>query len=51
MLNCYGTIGILEMIAAFVTYSAVFNGYGFTFESIIGSAIGYKLPYDILSKE
>ena len=51
MINCYGIIGILEVIASFVSYYAVFNGYGFKFEDLVGTALFYYLPYNSLNDQ
>ena len=48
MLQAYLTIGLIETIAAFVSFYYVFNDYGFTVESLFGSGIGFRQPYEEL---
>lgn len=51
MINSYGTIGLLETISAYFAFFMVFTDYGFTFDGLVGSGIGFKKPYDKLEKE
>ncbi len=46
----YGHIGILETIVAYFSWYWVLYAYGFTFDSLLGSSVGYGSPYDELPK-
>ena len=51
MIIAYGTIGMFESFAAFFAFIWVFYDAGFTISSLIGSGIGYRDPWAILSPE
>ncbi len=51
MFVAYGTIGILQTIAAFFAYCWVFYDYGFTIKTLIGSGIRYRDAWDDLDND
>lgn len=51
MIVAYGTIGILQTIAAFFAFIWAFYDYGFTVNSLIGSGIEYRTEWKDLDSE
>lgn len=51
MLISYGTIGVMQTIAAFFAFYWVFYDYGFDFNSLINSGLEYESNYEDLDGE
>jgi len=51
MLICYGTIGQFENFASYFAFFYTFYDYGFTIDSLIGSGLGWREPYEDLTSE
>ncbi len=51
MLIAYGTIGVLETIAAYFAFFQVFAAYGFDMQMLSGSGIQYRTNWDKLNSE